>query len=77
MLTKDFLTLVLIAICIALPLSWWLMSKWLNGFAYRISIGPVVFIAACAAVVMITIFTVGFQAVKAALVNPVKSLRSE
>ena len=77
MLTKDFLKLVFISICISLPLSWWLMTKWLNGFAYRITIGPVVFVAACAVVIMITVFTVGIQAVKAALVNPVKSLRSE
>jgi putative ABC transport system permease protein len=77
MLTKDFLKLVFIAILIAFPLSWWMMSQWLNGFAYRITIGPFVFLIACSAVILITILTVGFQAVKAALVNPVKSLRSE
>ncbi|HEY4198208.1 MAG TPA: FtsX-like permease family protein, partial [Mucilaginibacter sp.] len=77
MLTKDFLKLVLIAILIAFPLSWWMMSHWLNGFAYRITIGPVVFIIACGAVLLITVLTVSFQAIKAALANPVKSLRSE
>ncbi len=77
MLTKDFLKLVLLAILIAVPLSWWMMNQWLNGFAYRISIGPFVFIIACVAVVLITILTVSYEAIKAALANPVKSLRSE
>ena len=77
MLTKVFLKLVAIAVLIAFPLSWYMMSQWLNSFAYRINIGPGVFLIACAAVIVITILTVGFQAVKAALANPVKSLRSE
>jgi putative ABC transport system permease protein len=77
MLTKDFLKLVFIAVLIAFPLSWWMMNQWLHGFAYRINIGPVVFLITCASVVLITILTVSFQAIKAALVNPVKSLRSE
>jgi putative ABC transport system permease protein len=77
MLTKDFLQLVLIAVLIASPLAYYLMSQWLNGFAYRVDIGPAVFIIAVAAVTLITILTVSFQAIKAALVNPVKSLRSE
>ncbi|WP_295798771.1 ABC transporter permease [Mucilaginibacter sp.] len=77
MLTQDFLKLVSIAVIIAFPLSWWLMNKWLNSFAYRIDLGPGVFIIACAAVVLITVLTVSFQAVKAAVANPVKSLRSE
>ncbi len=77
MLTKDFLKLVGIAIFIAFPLSWYFMNQWLNGFAYRINIGPVVFLIAIASVIIITILTVSFQAIKAALVNPVKSLRSE
>lgn len=77
MLTKDFLKLVFIAVLIAFPLSWWMMNQWLNGFAYRITIGPAVFIIACGAVIFITVATVSFQAIKAALVNPVKSLRSE
>jgi putative ABC transport system permease protein len=77
MLTKDFLQLVLIAVLIASPLAWYLMTQWLNGFAYRIDIGLVVFVIAIASVTLITVLTVGFQAIKAALVNPVKSLRSE
>ncbi|HEY2582990.1 MAG TPA: ABC transporter permease [Mucilaginibacter sp.] len=77
MLATDFLKLVFIAILVAFPLSWWMMNKWLNGFAYRINIGLTVFIIACASVILITIVTVSFQAIKAALANPVKSLRSE
>jgi putative ABC transport system permease protein len=77
MLTKDFLALVGISVLIAFPVAWYLMSRWLNGFVYRISIGPDVFLIACVTVIMITILTVSFQAIKAALANPVKSLRSE
>jgi len=77
MLTKDFLKLVGIAMLIALPISWYMMNLWLNGFAYRISIGPMDFIISSLVVIFITILTVSFQAIKAALVNPVKSLRSE
>ena len=77
MLTKDFLQLVLIAVLIASPLAYYLMAQWLNSFAYRINMGPAVFVIAIAAVTLITILTVSFQAIKAALANPVKSLRSE
>ena len=77
MLTKDFLGLVFIAVLIAFPLSWYLMDRWLSGFAYRINISPLVFLIAIASVILITILTVSFQAIKAALANPVKSLRSE
>jgi ABC-type antimicrobial peptide transport system permease subunit len=77
MLTKDFLVLVTVAVLIAFPLSYYLMNQWLNGYVYRIIIGPVVFLVACGAVIMITLLTVSFQAVKAALANPVRSLRSE
>jgi putative ABC transport system permease protein len=77
MLTKDFLKLVVIAVMIAFPLSWWAMNQWLQGFAYRINIGAGVFVIATASVIIITILTVSFQAIKAAIANPVKSLRSE
>ncbi len=77
MLSAEFLRLVLIAILIAFPVSWWAMHEWLQGFAYRIEIGAGVFIVAAVSVMLITILTIGFQAVRAALVNPVKSLRSE
>ena len=77
MLSKDFFKLVIISIMIAFPLAWWAMSSWLNGFAYKINIGATVFIVAFIAILLITLITVGYQAIKAALANPVKSLRTE
>lgn len=77
MLSKDFIKLVLIASVIAFPVAWWAMNKWLQDFAYRIHIGWWVFIAAGFIAVLVALITVSFQAVKAALVNPVKSLRTE
>lgn len=77
MLSKDFLMLVLIALPIASPPGWWMMNEWLNDFAYRIPIKADVFLIAGAAVLLITILTISFQAIKAAMANPVKSLRTE
>ncbi|MFT3947804.1 MAG: ABC transporter permease [Agriterribacter sp.] len=77
MLSKDFLILVSIALLIAVPLSWWIMSNWLQSFAYRINISPLIFLIAAVSVVLITLITISFQSIKAALANPVKSLRSE
>ena len=77
MLSKDFVVLVFISLLIAFPVSWWLMNNWLQSFAYRISISPLVFLIAGLAVLLITIFTISFQSIKAALANPVKSLRTE
>ncbi len=77
MLSGEFLRLIFLAILVAFPLAWWAMSRWLQGFAYRIDIGPVVFLVAGASVILITFITIGFQAIRAALANPVKSLRSE
>jgi putative ABC transport system permease protein len=77
MLSKDFLKLVLIAILVAFPLSWWAMNQWLNNFAYRIDIGAGVFFIAGASIIFITLLTISFQAIKAAIANPVKSLRTE
>ena len=77
MLSKDFLRLVLIALLIAFPLSWWAMNQWLQSFAYRTPLGAGVFIAAGLSVILITLLTISFQAIKAAVANPVKSLRSE
>jgi ABC-type antimicrobial peptide transport system permease subunit len=77
LLSKDFLKLVLIAICIASPIGWFLMSRWLEGFAYKINIEWWVFALAAFMVMTIAIFTVSFQSIKAALMNPVSSLRSE
>ena len=77
MLSKDFLKLVLIAVLIAFPLAWWAMNQWLQSFAYRINIGIEVFMIAGASIIFITLFTISFQAIKAAIANPVKSLRTE
>jgi putative ABC transport system permease protein len=77
MLSKDFLRLIFISLAIALPASWWLMSNWLQSFAYRISITPSIFVIAGISVLLITLFTISFQSIKAAMANPVNSLRSE
>jgi putative ABC transport system permease protein len=77
MLSKDFLRLVVIALCIAFPASWWLMNNWLQGFAYRINISAGVFLVAGASIIMLTLLTIGYQSIKAAIANPVKSLRTE
>ncbi|WP_018622475.1 ABC transporter permease [Spirosoma luteum] len=77
LLSKDFLKLILLAILIASPLAWWAMNKWLQDFAYKITISWWVFAVAGLGVVAIALLTVSFQSVKAALMNPVKSLRNE
>lgn len=77
MLSKDFLKLVLIAVVVAFPLSWWVMNQWLNNFAYRIDIGAGIYVIAGVAILLITLLTIGFQSIKAAVANPVKSLKTE
>jgi putative ABC transport system permease protein len=77
MIARDFLKLVIIASLIAFPVAWWAMNKWLQDFAYRISISWWIFFAAALAALFITLVTISFQAIKAAVANPVKSLRSE
>jgi putative ABC transport system permease protein len=77
MLSKDFLKLVFIASIIALPVAWWAMNNWLRDFAYRINISLWVFVIAAALAIIIALFTVSFQAIKAAISNPVKNLRTE
>ena len=77
MLSKDFIKLILIAIVIASPIAWWAMNKWLEDFAYRVNISWWIFVAAGALALMIAMLTVSFQAIKAAIANPVKSLRTE
>ncbi|WP_421775502.1 ABC transporter permease [Gracilimonas sp.] len=76
-LTKDFTKLVLIAIAIALPVSWWMMDKWLSDFAYNPGLNWWIFAASGFLAVVIAWLTVSWQSVKAALVNPVQSLKSE
>ncbi|MGZ3845598.1 MAG: ABC transporter permease [Flavisolibacter sp.] len=77
MLSKDFIKLIVLAILIASPIGWWAMTKWLQDFAYRIKIGWTFFLVAAGLALIIAIVTVSFQAVKAAVANPVKSLRTE
>ena len=77
LLSRDFLKMVLLSAIIASPLAWWLVNKWLQGFAYRVDIQWWVFVLAAAVAAVIAFITISLQSVKAALVNPVKSLRSE
>jgi putative ABC transport system permease protein len=77
LLSKDFLRLVAIASIIAFPVAWWFMNQWLQDYAYRITIPWWVFAIAGLLAGFITMFTVSFQAIKAAIANPVKSLRTE
>jgi ABC-type antimicrobial peptide transport system permease subunit len=77
MLSKDFLILVLIATIIAFPVAWWAMYKWLNDFEYRVDIGWWVFVVAGVVALLIALLTISFQSIKAAIANPVKSLRTE
>jgi putative ABC transport system permease protein len=77
LLSKDFIKLVLIAIAFALPVAWWMMTKWLQGFEYKITLAWWMLASASILSVLVALFTVSFQSIKAALTNPVKSLRSE
>ena len=77
MLSKDFAKLVLIASIISFPLAWWGSNLWLQGFAYRISVSWWMFLVAGIAAILIALITVSFQAIKAAVANPVESLRTE
>ena len=77
LLSKDFITLVVVALVIASPIAYYIMSQWLQKFSYRTNVGWDVFAIACIGALMITLITVSFQAIKAAISNPVKSLRTE
>lgn len=77
MLSNDFLKLIGIAALISFPIAWWGMNLWLQDFAYRISISWWIFVVAGFLAVTIAMITVSYQALKVALANPVKSLRSE
>ncbi len=77
LLSKDFLKLVGISILIAIPIAWWAMNKWLQGFNYRVSITWWMFALAGIIAICIAIITVSFQAIKAAVANPTKSLKTE
>jgi ABC-type antimicrobial peptide transport system permease subunit len=73
----DFIKLILVAGVIATPISWYVMKKWLDGYAYKIDIQWWYFLVAIGAIMIITMFTIAYQTIKAALANPIKSLRTE
>jgi ABC-type antimicrobial peptide transport system permease subunit len=77
MISKDFIRLVLVALVIASPVAWYFMNQWLQDFVYRTRIGALVFIFAGVSAILIALFTVSIQAIKAGMANPVKSLRTE
>ncbi len=77
LLSKDFLKLVMIALLIATPLAWYFMNKWLQDYAYRINIHWGVFAITGFVALIIAFLTISFQAIKTAIANPVKSLRTE
>jgi len=77
MLSGEFLKLVLIALLISIPISWWAAQQWLQNFAYRIEVSPAIFVLTSFAIIVITILTISFQAIKASIANPVKSLKTE
>ncbi len=76
-ISKDFIKLVSISTLFAFPIAWWVMNKWLQGFAYSIDVNWSVFVIVGITVLAITLVTVSFQAIKAAITNPIKSLRTE
>lgn len=77
LLSKDFMKLVLISICIASPIAYFAMNGWLQDFSYRVSIEWWIFVLAGVGAILIAFFTVGYQAIKAALMNPIKSIKTE
>jgi ABC-type antimicrobial peptide transport system permease subunit len=77
LLSKDFLKLVMISFLLACPIAWWMMYEWLQKYPYRVSIQWSVFVFAGCLSFLISLFTVSYQSIKAAIANPVKSLRTE
>jgi putative ABC transport system permease protein len=77
LLSKDFLKLVLIANGIAFPIAWWATNKWLQEYAYHINVEWWVFALSGVSAIVIALLTVSYQAIKAAIINPIKSLRTE
>ena len=75
--SKEFTILIVIAFVLAVPISYYMMNSWLQNFVFRIKIGTWIFLLAVLASVLIAWITVGYKSIKAALANPVKSLRSE
>ena len=77
LLGSDFVLLIVISSLVGIPLSWYLMSKWLEGFAFRIDIGPMAFLFSVLMLLAMTVLTIGFTTARASRANPVDSLRSE
>ncbi len=75
--SKEFLMLILVAFVIAAPLGWYLMQNWLQDFEYRIPLGPELFLVGVGFTLLIAALTVGYRSVRAALANPVESLKTE
>jgi putative ABC transport system permease protein len=76
-LSKDFLALVVLADIIAIPIAWWVMNSWLQDYPYRINISWWMFLLVSLIVILVALLTISFQSIKAALINPVKCLRTE
>jgi putative ABC transport system permease protein len=77
LLSKDFIVLVLISCVIASPVAFYFLKNWLQKYDYRVNIGVSVFIVSAMMAILITVITISFQAIRAAIANPVKSLRTE
>jgi putative ABC transport system permease protein len=77
LLSMDFIKLIFLSICIASPIAWWAMNKWLQGYAYRIDMAWWMFVSVGFVSLLIALTTVSFQAIKSAIANPIKSLRTE
>jgi putative ABC transport system permease protein len=77
LLSTDFAKLVLVAIAVAVPASWYAARQWLDGFAYRVELGPWVFAGAGAAALLVALLTVSYHALRAARANPADALRDE
>jgi ABC-type antimicrobial peptide transport system permease subunit len=77
LLSKDFVLLVLISCAIASPVAWYAMNEWLKTYQFKTSIGVGIFIGVAGVAMVVTLITVSFQAVKAAMANPIRSLRTE
>ena len=75
--SKEFIILIAIAFAIATPIAWYYMHQWLQNYAYRIDVSWLIFLAGGLAAIIIALATISFQAIKAAMTNPVKSLRTE
>lgn len=77
LMSKSYLVLILISSVLGIPLSYWLMSQWLEGFVYRVDFNPLIFVLAVVMVGLVVAFSIGYQSLKAAQANPIKSLRNE